>query len=76
LVGRRYIIGIKDLVCPHARTAIAKDSYRLGSGIETNSLALLERVEIESFVFIGPSTAFAGNPHLPRPHTPIVLKTP
>ena len=34
--------------------------------------------ELESsrLCFIGPSTAFAGNPHLPRPHTTIVLKTP
>jgi acetyltransferase-like isoleucine patch superfamily enzyme len=58
IIGERVRIGPK---------AIIKNGCRIGDNVRINAQTFLERVEIESFVFIGPHTVFTDDKHPPCP---------
>ena len=53
--------------CRIGPKTVIKIGCRLGSDIRINSQVFMERVEIESFVFVGPGTVFTDDLHPPCP---------
>ena len=53
--------------CRIGPKAVIKNGCRLQSNVRVNAQVFMERVEIDSFVFIGPGTVFTDDIHPPCP---------